>query len=116
MVRRSRSAIPMPSSTQRRRNSGVVISLVEGFLFLEATSVIMFVPHKVDTEEGFESMSFAVTAELIGASRKNYASCHKYSTNCGFIPIPKKENPGSIELPGRFCEITQILIELNTPV
>ena len=43
------------------------------FVFLEATSVIMFVSHKVDTEEGFESMSFAVTAELIGASRKNYA-------------------------------------------
>ena len=61
------------------------------FVFLEATSVIMFVSHKVDTEEGFESMSFAVTAELIGAARKKYASCHKYSTNCGFIPILKKE-------------------------
>ena len=61
------------------------------FVFLEATSVIMFVPHKVVAEEGFESMSFAVTAELIGASRKNYASCLKYATNCDFLPAPKKK-------------------------
>ena len=27
----------------------------------------------MDAEEGFESMSFAVTSELIGASRKNFA-------------------------------------------
>ena len=44
----------------------------------------------LDAEEGFESMSFAVTAELIGASRKNYASCLKYATNCRFLPILKK--------------------------
>ena len=44
----------------------------------------------VDAEEGFESMSFAVTAELIGASRKNCASCLKYATNCDFLPAPKK--------------------------
>ena len=36
------------------------------------------------------SMSFAVTSELIGASRKNYASCLKYATNCRFLPILKK--------------------------
>ena len=36
-------------------------------------------------------MSFAVTAELIGASRKNYASCLKYATNCDFLPAPKKK-------------------------
>ena len=45
----------------------------------------------MDAEEGFESMSFAVTSELIGAARKKHASFHKYSTNCGFIPILKKE-------------------------
>ena len=35
-------------------------------------------------------MSFAVTSELIGASRKNHASCLKYATNCRFLPILKK--------------------------
>lgn len=41
------SRIPMPSSTQRRRNSGVVISLVEGFRFFRGN-----VRHHVRTPQG----------------------------------------------------------------
>ena len=32
-----------------------------------------------------------VVLEVIGASRKNNPSCLKYATNCGFLPILKKE-------------------------
>ena len=56
-------------------------------------------------EEEFESMSFAVTAELVGASRKNYASCLKYATNCDFFPAPKKKkNLKALNFQGFLCD------------